>query len=377
MRFKLAGESLVDRSLGETFREEREQRGVTPKDLAVVAHVSSSHLRSIENGNRRITAAIAEAYDKALDAGGLLVDLYNATSDGDEMRRRTVLALLGAIASSGVSASSVLAEFVRRDLLSEFGSDDWPDVASDYGRRFMTDSPAELRTLLARDLVVLRQQIRAEGSKSAMLAAPRLMLLNGALLANSGELVDGHRWYGAARKAAQAVKDPQLELWVIGRQMFRLGYEGAEPSVILNGAMNVSDVEAKLAVAQAYARLGERTSALGELTDARRLHDLSDQDDQTIYAMPAWRMELSSAYVYALLGDVARSDAHLDAVAPPPSVARWQAQRDMQRAVSFARAGDAREARELSAMVMSEAAPDERGAVLSKMCQLVGTSVPS
>jgi hypothetical protein len=87
--------------------------------------------------------------------------------------------------------------------------------------------------------------------------------------------------------------------------------------------------------------------------------------------MPEWRMILSSAYVHALLGDTATTDNLLDQVQPPPAVARWRPQRDMQRAVAYARARDVRTGMTIAETVLEHTTTDERSAVLSGMCSEV------
>ena len=365
----------MDDQLGQTLRRERQRAGMSVASFALSASISQSYVRHIENGTRPVTAEIADIYDGVLKAGGLIADLYLAHQNGDDMRRRTLLALLGTVAgTTSVSAPKLATELLRTELLSVLGTDDWTDIAADYGRRFMVDPPDQLRVRLVRDLLMLRNALHDGESVAARMGAPRLMLIQGMMLANAGDTEDGHRWYRAARIAADEAADADLQQWTRGREAFRLGYEGAAPELVLRLATGVRDVEAHLAVAQAYARLDVESSARRALDEAWRLYDVADQDEQTIYTMPPWRMALSSAYVHALLGDVAGSDQLLDQVSPPPSVARWQAQREVQRAVALARSRDTRSALELTRTVTAGAAPDERSVVLSEMCRLVESS---
>jgi hypothetical protein len=153
-----------------------------------------------------------------------------------------------------------------------------------------------------------------------------------------------------------------------GRAIQRL-YSPAQhaPREVLVLASGVEDVEAKLAVAQAYARLDLSAQARAALDEARRLHDIADQSESTIYAMPAWRMALSSSYVYALLGDVQGCNDELAAVTPPPVVRRWEAQREIQRAVAYTRSGDTANGAVTANKVMHETLEEERSIVFSEM----------
>jgi hypothetical protein len=328
---------------------------------------SESHLRSMENGNRKVTRDVAEGYDKALGTGGLLLDLLIADEDGDDMRRRVVLSVLGTITGLGFAAPQIIAESLRESLLSAIGRDDWQEVAAEYGQRFMSDPPSLFKSRLTGDLLVLRQTIVTRESAASLLAAPRLMMLHGMITANLGDAASAARWYRAARITADGTRDMSLRQWVRGREAFRRGYEGGAPHEVLTLASGVEEVEAKLAVAQAYARLDQSAQARAVLDEARRLHNTTDQSESTIYAMPAWRMALSSAYVYALLGDVTGCDNELSAVAPPGIVKRWEAQREIQRAVAYKRSGDIATGAVIANKVMHDTPDEECSIILNEM----------
>jgi transcriptional regulator with XRE-family HTH domain len=364
-------EARMTDHLGQTLRDERKRAGWTMVAFARECRYAASYLRQIENGTRPVTESIAETYDRILKSGGLFKDVHHAEKSGDDVKRRAMLAMLGGAASLGVAAPHLAVELLREELLDAFGSEDWTELSEEYGHAFMTEAPDTLRRRLARDLLALRDTLRHGGSSSAQLASPRLMLIQGMLIANAGDTEDGARWYRAARLAADTTGDDRLKQWIRGREAFRRGYEGTDPKVVLRLAGNADDVEARLASAQAYARLDQRERSRRELDAAWRLYETGDQNEQSIYAMPAWRMALSAGYVHALQGDVTGSDRLLDQVAPPNTVARWQTQREMQRAVAHARARDTRSALDLQRAVIAEAPEEERSAVLSQMCRVV------
>ncbi|HEY2575352.1 MAG TPA: helix-turn-helix transcriptional regulator [Streptosporangiaceae bacterium] len=356
----------MDEDIGQALRVARKTAGLSIAQLARSITFSESHLRSVENGNRKITHEVVGAYDKALGLGGILVDLFVAGQD-DDLKRRTALSLLGTITAVGVSAPRVIAESLRESILFAVGADDWQDITIEYGRRFMIDSPEVFRQRLTGDLLVLRQAISTSDSSNIQLAAPRLLMLHGMVSANLGNIDDAARWYRAARLAADRTGNDQLRGWVRGREAFRRGYEGAAPSEVLLMSADVQDVEAKLATAQAYARVGERTEALRSLRNAHQIHAITDQSETTIYAMPPWRMALSAAYVYALLGDVNDCESQLATVRPPTSVQRWEPQLEIQRAVALARSGDIIAGIQSADKVMHATPKDERSAVLIEM----------
>ncbi|MGH3712964.1 MAG: helix-turn-helix domain-containing protein [Micromonosporaceae bacterium] len=361
-------------TIGQAVKRARQSRGMSRAHLALAATMSESYLRAVETGHRPVTVDLAQRLDRALGAGGLIEELYAAETGGDDMRRRVVLAALGTVAGLGAAEPAyVVAESLRTSLLSAYGGgDDWPDVATEYGRRFMTDAPAVFRSCLTGDLMVLRAQITAGADHLAVrLTAPRLMALAGMAVGNTGDVAAAARWYRSARLAADRTDDAALQQWTRGREAFRRGYEGGTPGEVLAIGADVQDVEAQLAVAQAYARAGERTAALAALDSARRLHDRGDQAEGTIYAMPPWRWHLSAAYVYALLGDISANADELDGVRPPNTVRRWEAQLHMERAVAHARAGDTMTGLDLARDTLHRLPDDQRSVVLTEMAREV------
>ncbi len=144
-RFSRDSETTAAGSIGHDLRAAREAAGLSIARLARLTAFSESHLRNAENGNRVVTIDIAEAYDRALDTGGVIVNLFVAYADDDlgvewgatpaevargvsglwrsDMRRRIVLASAWAVAA--------LAEPLDRWLRDAAD----PDVTSSTGRR--------------------------------------------------------------------------------------------------------------------------------------------------------------------------------------------------------------------------------------------------
>lgn len=348
-------------NLGAILRAAREAAGLSLLQMSKVANFSKPYLGLVETGRRDVTDSVARGYDNALGTGGVFAGLLG---EDDEMRRRTVLGALGTVAGLGPEAFH---EALRVGLMSQFGVEDWPAVAEEHGRGFMVTAPTLFRSQVAADLVMLRQTMARDDTPVVRAAAVRLMTLHGMATANLGDTANAATWYRSARVAADRTQDPQLQQWVRGREVFRRGYEGATPDEVLTLAREVDDVEAHLACAQAHARLGQVRPALAALTAARRAQAAGDQSETTIYAMPGWRMALSSAMVHALLGDVDACDRELADMLPPPSVRRWEAQLQMQRAVAMARAGDLTESRVEADKVMQDLPGEQRSVVLVNM----------
>jgi transcriptional regulator with XRE-family HTH domain len=120
-RFNDHPDGCAAKSFGEALRKVREATGTTMKRLAHETAYSSSHLRSVENGNRKATHDLVAACDDALRAGGVLVTLAHAEATDDQVRRRAVLAALGTLTAIGMPDPRLVSEALRSDLLSVLG----------------------------------------------------------------------------------------------------------------------------------------------------------------------------------------------------------------------------------------------------------------
>jgi transcriptional regulator with XRE-family HTH domain len=356
--------------IGQALKAARQAAGLSVAVVARAALFSESHLRNVENGHRVPGRDIVTAYDDVIGAGGVLLDLFDMRYQEDDVKRRVLLGILGTVTGLGVAAPALVAETLRESLLVALGGDDWPDIAEEYGRRFMYEPPDLLQRRLEGDLLVLRHTLANAESAAVILVAPRLMAVHGMLSANLGDVDNAIRWYRAARLAADRTGDSHLRQWVRGREAFRRGYEGARPAEVLAITSDVDDIEAYLATAQAYARLSENRRAILSLNSARQSQDAAasaDENYPSIYTMPEWRMALSSAYVYALMGDPVACDKELESVDPPSEVRRWESQLEMQRAVAHTRSGDIREGRDIATKALHATPKQERSIVLAEM----------
>ena len=68
-------------SLGHALREARRSSGLSFGRFALQAGFSESHLRSVENGHRSVTADVAAAYDRILATGGAFASALARTRD--------------------------------------------------------------------------------------------------------------------------------------------------------------------------------------------------------------------------------------------------------------------------------------------------------
>src|SRR5207247_10292164 len=81
-RFPAPGLGEPAPSINGVLRSVRRAAGVSLDVLASRTNFSKPYLSNVESGRRRVTADIAEAYDAALDTGGLLARLFAGASHG-------------------------------------------------------------------------------------------------------------------------------------------------------------------------------------------------------------------------------------------------------------------------------------------------------
>ncbi len=349
------------RHLGPILKKARELAGIKQSKIALLAHCTVAHVCNIENGRRELPPGFITVYDQVIGTNGLLA----AGLEGGEMRRRIILDALGLVASLGIVNPSLVTEALRMSLITSLGTDDWHEITKVHGHQFMTNPAATSKQRTAAHLLILRKEISASDSPIPRIAAARLMTLQGMATANLGDITSAAGWYRSARAAADSTDDIGLQKWVRGREGFRRYYEGASVDEVLNLVTGVNDVEALLAAAQAYARLDRRASALEALATAQRLYDRTDHRSETIYVVQPWRLALAKAYVYALLGDLAKSQQVVDQIRPPSTMVRWQALLDMHRAFLMSKAGQQTEALELASSIMRLHPTDQRSALIT------------
>jgi DNA-binding XRE family transcriptional regulator len=363
--------SAILKAQGTILRAARTEAGLSLAQLAFRINYSKSYLGLVETGKKEISAELVTAYDRLLRLQGQLSSSVAACEGGDDMRRRLLLEVLAAVPAGGFSDSRRFVESVRSSLVAALGISEWDDIAEEAGRRFMTASAAQSQQQLAGDLLMMKHAMGGPDESAARRAAPRLLTLYAISTANTGDVAGAARLYRSAGRAADTLGDPHVRQWVRGRHAFRRGYEGAAPDEILNLAHGVDAVEAHLARAHTYAKLGQRANALDAVRSAERAYAHAEQVEGTIYGFQPWRLALSLAYVFALLGDVDNAGDYAAGIDPPAQMIRWRAQRDMQQAVVVARSGDPNTGRDLAAAVLKSLPREQRSALIVDMWRAV------
>lgn len=218
----------MPQDFGNALRTMRDDAGLSLSALAAHANVSKPHLGHLETGQRQPTTDVAAAIDRALHAGGVLTELAALQrGEGDPMRRRTLLATLGAAAGIGVtSGPHTLADLIRHGLHDDAGTDeDWDAVVDDCGRRLVTHPTAAFGAALLTNLAVLRQLLAEKPTTSLLRAAADLGQMYGLWLGNQNQLGGANHWYRSAAALADRSGDVDTRAYVRGRAASRGIYE--------------------------------------------------------------------------------------------------------------------------------------------------------
>ena len=368
------------RTSGDVMKALREKAGLTQGQLASAVYTTQTYLGHWEAGRRTPLPKMAQAIDRVLGAGGLLIDLWEADRLGSEgdVRRRLLLNGLAAVGGVGIAAPGLLAASVRASFAAQLGgtvgADEWVQLAADYGRRYNATAPAVVARELAGELLVLRDHLGSEATTQHAVAA-RLLTVYASAVASAGDPAGSRRWYRLAKAAADVHGDTTLTAYVRGREAFRYAFDGAAPAAeILTLAKDVPAVEAHLARAHAHSMLGNRTEADKALGDARRAFDVLDEQDPTsMYDMQDWRFAQSESLIHARTGRAGAALRVLDA-APTTDLTRFRVHTEVYRGLAEAKAGDVASGRQRARAAIGSIPTGQRSIVLTRIADEIGVS---
>jgi transcriptional regulator with XRE-family HTH domain len=227
--------------VGELIRELREARGWSQGRLAdeLCARSGANLTREYISRNwescKRIPSPFWLAHLSAV------LDVPCSVLDGGSVERREFLSSVAATVVAPVVASDLLAEgFSARLNRQGPALDPWEHKLATYGRDYMRQGAAEIQARLARDLVVIQQQL--ENPRMWSVAARLMVLYAKTFPGNDG--TKAVSWYRMAAEASDRSGDDQTRVWVRGRAAIALGYEGAAlpfAQLFADQAMGISE----------------------------------------------------------------------------------------------------------------------------------------
>lgn len=340
-------------SFGSALRTMREAAGFSLAALARRANVSKSQLGNLETGTRPPTIEIAEAIDRALRAGGVLIELAAAERGGkDDMRRRALLATIGAAASLGtVAGPHALGDMIRHGLLEAAGTtDDWDAVIADSTRRLVSDPSPQFGAAMLTNLTILRQQLAQRSDRETLRCAAKLGQLYGLWLGNQTSLGGADHWYRSATALADRSGDLDTQVWVRGRSASRGIYEGWTAQRTLDGAGSalaltprptLGALEAHAARAEVYALTGEITAGRRAVADMMDVADRIPGPTVKAGAGPHQRAVFLRAFLECRIGDRTTAEAACDeADRVLAHLPMWLIELQIYRARAMVAAGD-------------------------------------
>lgn len=337
-------------SFGTALRAMREAADLSLAALAGRANVSKPQLGRLENGDRAPTIGTARAIDEALRGGGVLVELAAAERGGHEMRRRALLATIGAAAGTGALAGPhTMGDLIRHGLLDAAGAgdDDWDQVVDDSRHRLVSDPSPLFGAALITNLMRLRDQLTAASTPStAMLrAAAELGQIYGLWLGNQAHLGGANHWYRAAATLADRSGDKPTRAYVRGRAASRAIYEGwsvrqtldtVDAALALSGRPSAGALEAHAARVSVHALSGDVQLGRAAVAD---MADVAEAlDDANLYA----RTVFLSAFLEARVGGLDDAMQACDLAEPvlAGDAPTWLTETRVYRARALVAAGD-------------------------------------
>lgn len=347
-RTHIPGDEQPDQ-LGQLIRELREAVGWSQARLADEvcaisgrATVTRCDISRWERGRRRPRPAALRAI-----AAALQVPLH--ILETPPVNRRALLTDMAATAIAPVVASDLIRGGFAAALNGEApGVDEWQDKISRYGHDYMQMGAADIQRRLAAELVLLQRQI---DQPELWAVASKLMTLYAKTFPGS----DGAKalgWYRMAAEAADRSGDTDTRVWVRGRAVIALGYEGSSLHVaehLATQALAIDDrpslgrLNAVMGGAHVAALRGDRRGALALAEEGRRLHDaVGSHEEASDYAVPWWRQNVFLSLMLARLGEERAAIEAQEAAAKalPPSLPRFATHLELHRGLMMARAGD-------------------------------------
>ncbi|MGS2615120.1 helix-turn-helix domain-containing protein [Micromonospora sp. LZ34] len=382
---------------GDILKRHRTAQGLSLRQLAQRAHLDHSYISQVERGVRRPSKGFAETCDRTLAAGGALVQAYDRQAGDTDMRRRTILGAMGALAAAPAVGPLVGLEAVRHGLGAavDVDHDEWEQIVAGYGRGYYRQAHGMLMRQLGADLTVLQHQLAADtGARRPGLlrAAGQLSVIVALGLVASGQVMLGRRWWSTAQRVADESGDRDTILLTRAWDVVNGCYDGRPPAQVVDLSAEVLPLADGRPSAAACGLLAGRAQALslaGRHSEAvatvRQLGDLADQlpatvigDVESLWGWPEHRLRHTESWVYTHAGRLADADAAQDRALAlyPASQARLRAQVGLHRAACLIRGGHIPDGLRLAADLLDELPAASHNELVRSVARQVADAVP-
>ncbi len=349
--------------VGARLRLARESAGISLTTMAARTHFPKGYLSNVESGRRASTPAVILAYEKAL---------------GDDLDRRGLLTGLAASTVAPAAVAQLLQQGFGAALGEKVSVEEWEYRTLQFGVEYMSVGAADLQNRLARDLVVVQQQLEQ----------PRLWTVAARLLTTYGKTAvsrrEAVRWYRLAATAADRGGDIDTRVWVRGRAALALAYEAAEvptardlaaQALALSDRPTLGRLNALVAQAHVAGIRGDRRAALGTLDQARRVFDVAGSFEQVSdFAVPEWRFHTFVSMLLSRIGDPTAIDEQDAADHSRPAILpRFATHIELHRALMLTKSGDVAVGQKYARDAMSRLPPERHSLSLRLMLNEIET----
>ncbi|MFE7869461.1 multiprotein-bridging factor 1 family protein [Micromonospora humida] len=385
-------------SFGQTLRRHRATAGLSLRDLAALVNFQYSHISQVERGSRRPTRAMAEACERALHSGGVLTEAFLREHAGDrDMRRRTVLQAMGALAAASTTDGLVGLEALRHGLGAavDVDHDEWDSIVAAYGRSYYRQPHDQIMSQLSRDMMVLQHQVAADrGDRRPILlkAAGQLSVMIALGLVASGQAMAAQRWWITARRVADESNDSEAKVLVRAWDVVNGCYDGRPVDQVVSLSDEVLPLSLRKATAATCGLLAGRAQALSlarrhreaistveQLASlAERLPDEVVNDVESLWGWPEHRLRHTESWVYTHAGNYRQATQAQDRALElyPSSQKRLRTQLELHRAAALIREGHIPEGLRMAADLLDDLPADQHNELVRTLTKRVASSVP-
>ncbi|MGK5548657.1 helix-turn-helix domain-containing protein [Streptomyces sp. URMC 127] len=377
--------------MDETFAQAlRRCRGdLSQRAVARLAAVGKGHVGDLESGRRRPSLAVATALDRALGAGGTLVDLATTPAGASAVERAAAL-------------HKGLDKHLATGVMSEAGIADWEYTVDRHGRATRYRPEEELLLDLVDDFAVLQRHLgychAPDVRRRLSVVGARFCGLIALTLLKAGEPAARH-WWRTGRRFATAAADRAdasdadgraILSWIYAQEAYQLYYGGD-----LHGAVDLANHARHLASgipcagpalaaslqARAHAALQQPDETAAALAAAQAALDRLDPAERaaSAYGYSASQLHFHAGNAWTHLRDVRRAgEEHKRALELyPPTEYTDRALVQLDQAVCLATDGDTAAAAAHAVTVLSALPTEHRSALILYRARALAATVPA
>ncbi len=385
-------------SFGHILRQYRTAAGLSLRDLAALVKFQYSHISQVERGERRPTQAMADACERALAAGGVLVEAYLREQAGDtDVRRRSILQAMGALAATPAVDRVVGLEALRHGLSAAVNVeyDEWTDIVAAYGRSYYQQPHDHMMKQLGRDVAVLQHQIAGDrGDRRPLLlrVAGQLSVIIALGLVASGQVMAAQRWWETAQRLADESCDPETQVLVRAWDVVNGCYDGRSPEHVvslssevlplLRGQATAATCGLLAGRAQSLALAGRHAEAISTVEQLgsmfERLPAETVANVESLWGWPEHRLRHTESWVYTHAADYRRANLAQERALTlyPASQTRLRTQVQLHQAAALIRSGCVSDGLRLAADLLDELPIEQHNEIVRSVARQVTAAVP-